>query len=92
MRVNIPEHVRRVFIHFGFPLREWGERYRVDFSSGQANRRAHRVYLAIAESLKMPSSENERERLRYYQRKIKAERGRVSTESHGRSHGPLIAK
>ena len=49
--LRLPAHVRRVYAHFGFPVGEWLERYRLDFHCGNKNKRVHGNYRAIDHSL-----------------------------------------
>lgn len=67
---RIPSYIRRVYIHFGFPVSEWAARYRLDFRPGNVHGRAKRNYLSIAASISAPDSNGEQARLRYYGRKI----------------------
>ena len=85
MSLNLPAHVRRVYIHFGFPLKEWTKRYRLDFDSGAKNKRQHCTYRMIAASLAEGETRRERERVRHVQRKIEQERRKHDKEQmrHG---------
>ena len=67
--LRLPAHVRRVYAHFGFPVGEWLERYRLGFHCGNKNKRVHGNYRAVAASLDKPDSNGERARIRYYERK-----------------------